>query len=84
MRGGGIGLFALVLVMAGSLWLALTVRSLHRLSRAVSATPPGDDLQAAVSGPLWDYTGTFFAAMLLGSLLLAVGIVLWGLVSPAR
>ncbi len=77
-------LLAVLFAVVGVLLLGLTLRTFHRLSRAVSSTPPDGDLGAAIQGPLWDHVATYFAAFMLGAFLFAVGLIMWGVIRAAR
>ncbi len=75
---------AVLLAVVGVLSLALTARTFHRLSRAVSSTPPDGDLGTAMQGPLWDHVATYSAALMLGTFLFALGLIVWGVIHAAQ
>lgn len=70
--------------LAGSLYLALLLRVLARLSRSVSSAGPQDDIGTAVTEPLVDYLGTTMGLMLVGGVVAVVALIVWGISQAAR
>lgn len=70
--------------LAGSLYLALLLRVLARLSRSVSSAGPQDDIGTAVTEPLVDYLSTTMGLMLVGGVVAVVALIVWGISQAAR
>jgi hypothetical protein len=70
--------------LAGSLYLALMLRVLARLSRSVSSAGRQDDIGTAVTEPLVDYLGTTMGLMLVGGVVAVVALIVWGISQAAR
>lgn len=86
----GIQLFTTVpivgaaMTIAGGVYLAVVLRFLARLSRAVSSAGPQDDIGAAITDPVVDYVSTMMGLILIGGLVAVVGLIVWGVSQAAR
>lgn len=73
-----------LLLTAGAVgYLGVLGRFFVRAKRGVDAPPPGVDLSEALTEPLADYVGVMSAVMLVGGLVVAVVLVIWGLATRA-
>jgi hypothetical protein len=75
---GDLPLVGVPMAIGAVIYLALIVRFLIVLSRTVTATAPQDDLGAAITGPLVDYTTSVVGLLLIGGLVALVGLIIWG------
>lgn len=86
----GIQLFTTVpivgaaMTIAGGVYLAVVLRFLARLSRAVSSAGPQDDIGAAITDPVVDYVSTMMGLIVIGGLVAVVGLIVWGVSQAAR
>jgi hypothetical protein len=67
-----------LMVVTGSVYLALLLGSLTRASRSISAAGPGDDIGEAVTQPLGEYMVSVMGLVLIGGLVGLVGLLVWG------
>ena len=77
-------LFSVIIAIAGGLNLAVYVRFLTRLSRAVNASGPQDDLGTVMTEPMVDLLLTIMGLVLIGALVALVGSIAWGVSQAAR
>jgi len=77
-------LFSVIIAIAGGLNLAVYVRFLTRLSRAVNASGPQDDLGTVMTEPMVDLLLTIMGLVLIGGLVALVGSIAWGFSQAAR
>ena len=63
---------------------ATLIRLISRVSRAVMATGPGDDIGAAAIEPFEDYAGVLTGVMLLGGLVAIVGLIILAVSQATR
>jgi hypothetical protein len=73
-----------VILIAGGIYLAGTLRFLTRLSRSVTAAGPQDDIGAAMTEPLVDYMSTLMGLLLIAGPVSLVGLIAWGVGQAAR
>jgi hypothetical protein len=73
-----------LMAVAGAIYLAVLVRFLTRLSRAVTSAGPQDDVEAAITDPLVDSMSTLMGLILIVGLVAVVGLIVWGVGQAAR
>jgi len=66
-----------VITLTGSIYLALLLGLLTRVSRSISSAGPGDDIGAAMIEPLGEYMITLVGILLIGGLAALVGLLVW-------
>jgi hypothetical protein len=68
----------IVMAIVGSTYLAILIGFLTRLSRAATAAGTEDDIAAALTEPLADFTSSVVGLLLIGALVALVGLTVWG------
>ncbi|TMC66456.1 MAG: hypothetical protein E6J17_00195 [Chloroflexi bacterium] len=73
-----------VVTVTGSVYLALLIGFLMRMSRSVSSMGPGDDLGAALAQPVGEYLTALMGLVLIGGFAGLVGLLVWAASQAAR
>jgi hypothetical protein len=73
-----------VVTVTGSVYLALLIGFLMRMSRSVSSVGPGDDLGAALAQPVGEYLTSLMGLVLIGGFAGLVGLLVWAASQAAR
>jgi hypothetical protein len=66
-----------VIVVTGSVYLALLLGFLTRASRSVTAAGPGDDVAEALTQSAGEFLVSVMALLLIGSLAGVIGLLVW-------
>jgi hypothetical protein len=66
-----------VIVLTGSVYLALLLGFLTKASRSVSSGRPGDDVVEALTQPLGEFMTSVMGLVLIGGLAGLVGLLVW-------
>lgn len=73
-----------VVTVTGSVYLALLLGMLTRVSRSISSAGPGDDIGAAMTEPLGEYMVTLMGLVLIGGIAALVGLLVWAVSQAAQ
>jgi hypothetical protein len=73
-----------VVTVTGSIYLALLLGMLTRVSRSISSAGPGDDIGAAMTEPLGEYMISVLGLVLIGGIAALVGLLVWAASQAAQ
>jgi hypothetical protein len=73
-----------VMVVTGSVYLAVLLGFLTRVSRSVNSAGPGDDIGEALTQPLGEYVITLMGLVLIGGIAALVGLLVWAVSQAAQ
>lgn len=70
--------------IGGTIYVAVLVRFLARLSRAASSAGPREEIEAASSEIFIDHIQSMIGILLIGSLVALVGLIVWAVTKAAH
>jgi hypothetical protein len=73
-----------VVTVTGSIYLALLLGMLTRVSRSIRSAGPGDDIGAAMTEPLGEYMISVLGLVLIGGIAALVGLLVWAVSQAAH